>query len=562
MSHSTAPPPPPHRRGRGRQQPSSSGSTVRTVATAAVVAYGAYKAYEYFVHPSWMEEPNHNNNEDENVDENNNNNNNNNNGNNNDPSRGSRMSGLSQLMMSSWWFSSADEERAGGGPPRRRQQHSSLSSSPSQSPLDARTLHRLTQQSLRKCREELLKAYGTCWPSLQAVIEQHTDTSRRTHELKLLRNKDKKKEPSSHTNLPPQQQPQPQQQDDESSSSTNRLRRRQEELWKEIHVETLTRLVSTEYAATLLLLSLTMQLHWIGGQVFQRNHSLNHHHQHSAVPADADPARWAQHVMMESHHYMTHQGIPLLISAVRRAVLSSFFSSSSGQDEWTATTFVSKTQLEMLLQNIDERLERGSGSSTTTRCSGGAGGLSSTSSSYTRNWIRFVLPDPTMLVMEEDDEEDDDDHDDHDNAHGTMSPPSDKVTMVEALWDLAESPAWEDAQGQTLQLVQQVVRDQGWGQIFTSSSSSSSSAGNDATKTTTTTTMIPVAKLMAPIKAACSLVALRPVASSSNHGLPLNNTVATPMTTTKKSKNTLPQKVQKLATVLELGEVSFHAEVY
>ena len=324
--------------------------------------------------------------------------------------------GLSQWFSS--WLVSDETEREDGHPgtavppsfgvPHHQPRHKS---SP---PLDARTLHRLTQQSLRKCREELLKAYGTCWPSLQSVIEQSTDTSSRTHELKLLRHKDKDKDKSQES--PPQTQDEA-----SSSSSTNRLRllRRQEELWKEIHVETLTRLVSTEYAATLLILSLTMQLHWIGGQVFQRKHSSNYHHHRyrhghgradpaaAAAAAPSDPARWAQDVMMESHHYMTHQGIPLLIAAVRRAVLTSFSASSNVQEEWTATTFVSKTQLETLLRQIDDRLERGQGSSRGTDVGGGGSSFSSNNaSSYTRNWIRLVLPDPTLLMM--DDGEDDD----------------------------------------------------------------------------------------------------------------------------------------------------------
>jgi hypothetical protein len=435
---------PPHR----RKRPSS---TVRTLATTAVVAYGAYKVYEYF------------NRSDDDIT--------------NDEAQASgETSTWNDLSkwMSSWLM---DSDVASAAVPESTTNANGSRSQHRVGPpkLDARTLYRLTQQSVRKCREESIKAYGTCWSSLQHVIDKDTDTAGKTQELRQIR----------------------------KEAATPESKLRQDALWREIQLETLTRLISTEYASCLLLLSLTMQLHWIGGQVFQHKHGRN-----NSSAAIAEP-RWAHEVMMESHQYMTQQGLPLLIAAVRRSL------SSSNMREWTATTFVSKADLEVLLGQIDQSLERGGGGS-----------------SYRRNWIRLVLPDPSMMENNDEDEQLDDGKDPTPDRSS-----EDKVAMLESLWDLAESPAWQDAQVQTLQVVKQYVRDQGWGQVYSM----------DGDMIQDAPCAIPLAKLMAPFKTACGLVALRPPASCV-----LPNT---------KSKSSMPHRVQKLTTVLELGEVSFHAKL-
>lgn len=410
-----------------------SGSTVKTLATTAALAYGAYKTYEYF------------NNETDN----------------------SVWDGISQ-WMSSLILEEEGTSASSAAATRSRGRHSKR--------LDARTRHKQSLQSIRKCRQEVIKAYSTCWPALQHVIDTKTDTAKRTKELRELRKGD----------------------------ATVESKVRQNALWKEIQLETLTRLVSTEYACSLLLLSLTMQLHWIGGQLFQRKYGM---HESSPAATMTDDSRWAQEVMMESHQYMASQGIPLLITAVRRAL------SVSSMQDWTATTFVSRNELHDLLLHIDQYLERGGGGST-----------------YTRNWIRLVLPDPTLGDDSDDNDEDCDDADMRRDCGDA------KLLMLESIWDLAESPAWQDAQVQTLETVRKQVCGMGWGRIY----------GGDSPRNVQAPEAVPLAKLMAPFKTACSIVSL-------------SGSTEVEKGKRAKNKNSAVHKLQKLPAVMELGEISFKA---
>jgi hypothetical protein len=446
-------------------------STVKALATTAVVAYGAYKIFEYFHHPYPHSK------EEEEV------------GSGGDGSGDAvGWRGLSNWISSLLSLSEEDvHEATVRGSGERHCRTTTRKTIPNK--IDPRSFHRLTQQGLRKCREESLKAYGTCWPALQIVIDKSTDTASKTKELRLLRRKQQAAGTTTGAAAAT------------AATPIKESKSRQDQLWKEIQLETLTKLISTEYASSLLLLSLTMQLHWIGGQVFQRK-QLGTNSRATAV----EEQRWAQEVMMESHQYMAQQGVPLLIAAVRRALLS------STSQEWTATTFISKSELEKLLLQIDQQLQNGAGGS-----------------SHTRNWIRLVLPDPTWM------EDSDDESTGGDDAAGGA--PGVKGIVMEALWDLAESPAWQDAQTQTLHIVKQHIRDDGWGRIY--SQSADTTEGAPAS--------IPLAKLMAPFKTACSLVAFQPPAANEPK--------------IRKVKDSLPQKVQRLATVLELGDVSFRAEL-
>jgi hypothetical protein len=478
-----------------------SSSTVKTLVTTAVVAYGAYKAYEYLA-PR----------EDENEGE---------------DGVDTVMGKLPGWLSSLWLEEEQDSTRS--GVPQQQQQQQQRTSSQKKQPKphpDPRTRHRLAQQSIRKCRQDIRNAYSTCWPALQQVIDEQTNTISLTQELRSLRQQQKR---------PPSQE-------------------RQDELWQRIQSETFTKFVATTYASSLLILSLTLQLHWISGQVFQEQQQPQPQQQVGSTTT----ARRAQEVMMQSHDYFKTQGLPLLIAAIRRAI------AGTPMGEWKPTTFVTLPELQHALGRVDAHLERGSGGS-------------SGSSSYSRNWIRIIFPDPTVCWNEDEDEDEDsttsDDHDDHDeNTEEEVNPLS---SMLEAFWDLAESPAWQDAQLQTLQTTQRYLRDKGWGKEFyhhrqqvadmdkECKDGSSMEGDPSSSKPTQQQQHVPLAKLMAPFKTSCGLVG---VASSST---PVGGVDNSTNTTTKRKKKSpsssslmLVSQLQKLPTVLELGEVSFQEFVF
>jgi hypothetical protein len=326
-----------HRRRRSRR------SVGTTLVTTAVISYGAYRLAGWLWNADDEEEDTNNSN-------NNSNNNNNNNNNNN-----------------------ADDSVSWG--------NMFFSTPQSQQPQQSRTIDRRTQWKLRrqrivKCREESIKACQTCWPALQQLIMNETNTSSVTRKLKDLRASQ-----DSHS----------------------------DDLWKEIYAQTVTRLLSTVYAHTLLFLMTTLQIHHIGGRMFRKEE----------IGQD-------QSMLIESHQYMLQQGLPLLIPIIRRTVQQLV-------GDWEAKTTLTQTQVYNLLQKSRHQLEYGS------------------NSKYSRNWIRFVLPDVT----------------------------------VDQVWDVATSPIWEDAQDQILQEAMTVAY---------------SITGREEE--------IPAAKHMAPIKKACQKIAI------------------------------------------------------
>jgi len=418
-------------RHRGRGQPRILSGTLKTIATTAVVTYGAYKAYEFFFQE--------------------------------DDRRRHDESLIPQWLSSLWLDTEENVNRSTGRQmPRKTKERK---------PLDPRTRHRLSQQGIRKCRQETVKAYATCWPELQQVIEDSTNTIPLTQELRSLR-----------------------------QSPDKNTQERQGELWQEIQSATLTRFVATQYASSLLVLSLTLQLHWIGGKVFR-------YQQEQDLSMARGTAQMAQHVMMQSHEYMKTQGLPLLIAAVRRAI------AASPMEEWKPTTFVTLSELERALERVDAHLEKGRGKTP-----------------FSRNWIRIILPDPSSLV-----------DDDESDVEEQSTNPCTVAFMLEAFWDLAESPAWQDAKLQAIQATKNYLRDLGWGPVFCQSNTLGVDADIDKESKVDPPVPIqhvPLAKLMAPLKTLCSIVADRG---------------------SRKDRRTMSllAKLQKLPTVLELGEVSF-----
>lgn len=323
--------------------------------------------------------------------------------------------------------------------------------------LDPRTRHRLAKQLILNCRRETIKAYTTCWPAVQTTIEAGTNTSELTKELKNLRT------------LP-----------------AGETADRQALLWQQIQTETITRFITTMYATFLLVLSLTMQLNWAGGQVFRKGND-------DSTEAGAESAKMAQRVMMQTHDYFVNEGLPVLLAAVRRAV-------EIATDDWKPTTFLTVAEIEKIFGLVDLYLERGY----------------PPSKKHSRNWVRLLFPNA-----------------DH-NMEGVEG---ESAEMLDCLWDLAESPTWTDAHTQALDTSKRFFRDHGWAPVFDKAPRQPSETGE--------LPKLPLATLMPIFKSSCGLVSVQ---------TPITNGNAMHSTTTL---NEFMAKLQKLPTVMELGDVSF-----
>jgi len=378
---------------------------------------------------------------------------------------------------------------------------------------------RLTRrQQLTRCQFQTRIAFYRCFQALIPVLERLTDSSRQTKELKALRRQRQAMK---------QQTPEQQENDESCNSSAvasdkqlerefRELQEREDDLWCDILVETTTRMMVASYAYTLLLLSLTVQFHWLSSSKFS--------------DSCEEEQREQEKMLLRSHQYFLNDGIPLLVSTVRRSVERVFFDdddieeegngytrsgfqSTNGVDDsclrWTnpSSQFVSSDVIE---QHLYKQLHRNLDNL-------GVGGRQRRNRRRRRNWVRFVLPDEEAF---------------------------------DPVWDICKSPFWEDAQQQVLDhLWYNTLRDgeidqYGWGEVFRANKSSCDTSGENGGKGGNKEhhQQQPLAKVIACFKKATSALFDEAKSSEGTDG--------------ETRSKTIVGKMQTLPTVLELAEVS------
>jgi hypothetical protein len=424
------------------------------------------------------------------------------------------------------------------------------------------------RQQLVRCRRQSRVAFQTCFQTLKPVLENLTDSSRQTKELKGLRRRRQA--------LKEQQQQQQQSAQEEHGESDGdactgsdttdgkkhyerelrALQEREKDLWREVLVETTTRMMVSSYAYALLLLSLTVQFHWLASTSksesgFLQNDSSDEQQQEKQQ-------REQEALLMRSHRYFLNEGIPLLVTTVRRSVERVCFgddneqiveveeilggrttqttndsdeSSSSRRWRNPSSQFVSSEDVEQTLYHELPRVLDDVG----------MGGRQGRRRRRRRNWIRFVLPDEEEF---------------------------------DPLWDICRSPVWEDAQEQVLGcLWYKVLRDgesngsnpnndrdsssHGWGKIFrtngnTDGSTSTTHSDDNGRKKLQKQQQqqLPLAKVMAHFKKAASALFEEETANDEDSDRTSGLRRETRSSTTVGRLQTLP-------TVLELGDITF-----
>lgn len=345
---------------------------------------------------------------------------------------------------------------------------------------------RTRRQRLVHCRQKTVTAFCACLPALQLILEELTSTSRATRELKELRKQQKDLVVAGKEG----------DKEDTSDTRMKRLQQQQDDLWKHIVVENTTRMMAASYAYTLLLLSLTVQLHWISGN---RDSLLR-----DSVGAPISSTDLAQAMLMQSHQYLQEDGIPLLVATIRRSV-EAIVGGESTDIEWTKPTqLLVDRDIEQLLYNqLPQMLKYGAPSSSDSSVA--------IRPSIHRNWMRFVFPDEECF---------------------------------DPIWDIGSSPVWEDAQEQILQtLWYKLLRDadvDGWKRLFEQTSEAEQEAAMSFHHK-------PVAKVVAQFKRSSNLLFAEE----------LHTEVSTTQGGLHQKGPGMLSLLQKLPTVLELGDVSF-----
>jgi hypothetical protein len=263
---------------------------------------------------------------------------------------------------------------------------------------------RLRRQRIARCREETVNALNDFLPALRRRIEELTDCSEETKALKDLR-----------------------------KATTNDDRRDKErEIWNAIKVKAMTRMISVAYAHTILFLLLTVQVHSMGGKLFEEQaHSLEAASSLGVGSAASHRMTSYQEshriVLTKTYDFFFDQGIILLVAAVEKAV-------DIVVADWDVThhssVHTSRDMIDTAIKEICDNME----------------GRKGRPSRRPRSILRFVGPPEQSFD----------------------SAVSDDLaqTILDETLDVLESPVFEDAQRDCLATTLDLMREESWSKIF------------------------------------------------------------------------------------------------
>ena len=332
----------------------------------------------------------------------------------------------------------------------------------------AGNLARQRRQQLRHCRDQVREVLYRLIPSvLKRMILESTDFQKERQALKNLR--------SSQVTLG---------QDEPSQRQNHEQQQQERALWDTILLQSLTRLVVTVYAPSLLFVVLTVQVSVILGSENQASQDAN--------------LRDYQWILDQTYQYMFQYGLPSLIDTVRRIVsdvlvteqwtvvrVSGDAKEAEGEEDQNsanehdaALEQISPIQLtDVLMKQVHLRLRQDA------------------ALNRQRSLLRFVQP-PSVVVDDDEEEEDDNDHcADEEPRPQTVGEEGDapplgpgprlrqeeqneeeeerrrqeqqhRLDLLDETWDLLESPMVEDAIQDALHtleklLIQDIFLEQG-----------------------------------------------------------------------------------------------------
>ncbi|KAL7454276.1 hypothetical protein ACHAWC_006437 [Mediolabrus comicus] len=290
---------------------------------------------------------------------------------------------------------------------------------------------------MERCRLETSRAMMDFLPTLKKAIVKETDITSEMEELKSIRSQKKrdlqsKNGDDAHTHQP--------------TNGDNDVRERERELWNNIKNKSITRLVTTIYAHTIVFLVLTVQVNLLGGRLLREEQEKNHQQQQEEDDKDesldeqssddeSDRYRSSHKtVLAKTYHHVFAKGIPSLAAAVAKAVDDALqnWDVLGGDD---ASLDDVSSWLETVRDVIEKRQEKGGNNS---------------SSSTTGALVQFVIPDEMGQSNDE--------------------PMVDDLAryILDETYDLLESPTYAHAERLCLDITFTNLREEGYANLFPS----------------------------------------------------------------------------------------------
>mmetsp|Transcript_25813 Transcript_25813/g.38158 ORF Transcript_25813/g.38158 Transcript_25813/m.38158 type:complete len:506 (+) Transcript_25813:84-1601(+) len=173
---------------------------------------------------------------------------------------------------------------------------------------NSRLFMRSRRARLQKCSRETISTIGSFLNSLKGSIDSLTDISTQAKKLKQLRK----------TNS------------NEISDNNDVLSK--QELWNEIKVKSIARMISSVYAHSIMTLIMTVQIHLLGGKIFREQFDADSNADTSARTESAGDndesqqdettniSQSHQEVLMQTYEYFFQKGLNLLVHDIEEIV--------------------------------------------------------------------------------------------------------------------------------------------------------------------------------------------------------------------------------------------------
>lgn len=448
----------------------------------------------------------------------------------------------------------------------------------------------------KTCRRRVRTAFVQCLPTIQRVIDKSTDTSDQTKRLKELRKLKKEKQQMKAAAAPHESQLYSQEeggldQEDEKkndkddndpneSNVNDDLGKKKkddddhhedeedeamEDLWLDILIETVTRSIASTYIYALLLLSFTVQIHYYSSLWQEGSEQVE------------EIEKEAEQMLLRSHRYVLNQGLPLLLTTVRKhvedAVLPPLEEDDDDEDdaiplgnesdEGAAALFCNwgiDPSRQLVTRRDVERALYETVPNLLDDVSGRSGKQQQHSPRrrqrrrriplrYQRNWVRFILPEDDDYYEDADKDEGCVGDGDNDGKNGkkTTKKSVQVVLSYDTIWDICQSPIFVDAQEQLLRTLRyEILRDgckginttaDGWGSLFDNDDDDDHHRSSSSNKKKQQQQQ-PLAVVMAKLKKSTTSLLFVKDGSSDDRTV---------------------EWLQKLPTVLELGDVSLYS---
>jgi peroxin-3 len=387
---------------------------------------------------------------------------------------------------------------------------------------------KVRRQRMARCRDEAAMALSGFLSTVRRVVDERTDTLQELRELKKLRAERSRRHAAAAA---------------ASLSEETTAARREKELWERVKVRSVTKMMASAYAHSLLFLVLTVQVNLLGGRLFEEqiyrahdNENDNEGHGHAGEESASVAAERRMSSYQASHRFvLTHtyehffsRGLVQLIDAVERAAADALA-------EWDV---LDASSLNFTIDQFDGGIQQARalvGEAPSLSASGEARGL-----------LRFLVPPFEG------------------SAASAQLAGSDELarSILDETWDLLESPVLDDALVACLNTTFDVMRDQHWGTVFEDPSTSYTLSGTAGIAPHPAHHVhVPLATVLTKLKNTTGSLYEATRAASSHHadGVPAEATTTSgpAAAAVVVGSSSYCSALERLPTVLELADVSF-----